>query len=170
MFDKVAHSSEANKSILFKKIYLWYEHLFKRHKFLKILIVNGPNLNLLGTREPDVYGSITFEDYFNQLKEEFTDVDLFYFQSNIEGELIDQLQQFKGDGIILNAGGYSHTSVAIADAVSAIETPVVAVHISNIYAREPERHHDLISKYAKGGIFGLGLEGYRFAIKSFLKP
>src|SRR5438445_133746 len=113
---------------------------------MKIIIINGPNLNLLGKREPEVYGSKSFEDYFTVLKEKFTVMELSYFQSNVEGEIINKLHEtgFSFDGIIMNAGGYTHTSVAIADAIAAIKTPVVEVHISNVYAREDYRHVSLM--------------------------
>ena len=135
-----------------------------------ILIVNGPNLNLLGVREPQVYGNRTFEDYFLELKRQYPNIALEYYQSNVEGELINKLQEvgFSYDGIILNAGGYSHTSVAIHDAIAAITTPVVEVHISNIYAREEYRHHSLLSDACKGIICGLGLQGYDLAIQSLI--
>lgn len=135
-----------------------------------ILIVNGPNLNLLGVREPQVYGNRTFEDYFQELKRQYPNIALEYYQSNVEGELINKLQEvgFSYDGIILNAGGYSHTSVAIHDAIAAITTPVVEVHISNIYAREEYRHHSLLSSACKGIICGLGLQGYDLAIQSLI--
>ncbi|MCQ2262060.1 MAG: type II 3-dehydroquinate dehydratase [Bacteroidales bacterium] len=135
-----------------------------------ILIVNGPNLNLLGIREPQVYGNRTFEDYFQELKQQYPQIALEYYQSNVEGELINKLQEagFSYDGIILNAGGYSHTSVAIHDAIAAITTPVVEVHISNIYAREEYRHHSLLSSACKGVICGLGLQGYNLAIQSLI--
>lgn len=135
-----------------------------------ILIVNGPNLNLLGVREPQVYGNRTFEDYFLELKRQYPNIALEYYQSNVEGELINKLQEvgFSYDGIILNAGGYSHTSVAIHDAIAAITTPVVEVHISNIYAREEYRHHSLLSGACKGIICGLGLQGYDLAIQSLI--
>ena len=135
-----------------------------------ILIVNGPNLNLLGVREPQVYGNRTFEDYFQELKRQYPQIALEYYQSNVEGELINKLQKvgFSYDGIILNAGGYSHTSVAIHDAIAAITTPVVEVHISNIYAREEYRHHSLLSGACKGIICGLGLQGYDLAIQSLI--
>lgn len=137
---------------------------------MKITIINGPNLNLLGTREKDIYGSIRFEDYFLELKNEFKDIELDYFQSNIEGEIIDKLHKvgFSDNGIILNAGGYTHTSVSIADAIKSIETPVIEVHISNILTREPFRHISLVAPNCKGSIFGFGLKGYKLAILSFL--
>ncbi|NNK11015.1 MAG: type II 3-dehydroquinate dehydratase [Flavobacteriaceae bacterium] len=136
----------------------------------KIIIINGPNLNLLGKREPDVYGATSFEDYFSKLQMTYKDVQLAYFQSNIEGELIDKLQEvgFSYDGIILNAAAYTHTSVGIGDAVKAIETPVVEVHISNTFAREDFRHVSYISAGAKGVILGFGLKSYDLAIRSFL--
>ena len=136
----------------------------------KIIIINGPNLNLLGKREPAIYGTQSFEDIFNQLKNTFNQVELFYYQSNVEGELINKLHDvgFSFDGIVLNAGAYTHTSVAIADAIKAIKTPVVEVHISNTFAREPFRHHSYISPVAKGIIVGFGFQSYNLAIQSFL--
>ncbi len=138
---------------------------------MQILIINGPNLNLLGKREPTVYGTESFEDYFVKLKATFTGINLHYYQSNVEGELINKLHEtgFTFDGIILNAGGYTHTSVALADAVAAITTPVVEVHVSNIFAREEFRQKSLLSKNCKGIITGLGLTGYHLAVESFLK-
>ncbi|WP_394749735.1 type II 3-dehydroquinate dehydratase [Spongiimicrobium salis] len=137
---------------------------------MKLMIINGPNLNLLGKREPEVYGSTTFMDYLSQLKSKFEGLQLDYFQSNIEGELIDKLQEvgFSYDGIVLNAAAYTHTSVGIGDAVKAIETPVVEVHISNTFKREDFRHHSYISSGAKGVILGFGLQSYDLAIQSFL--
>lgn len=137
---------------------------------MKIAIINGPNLNLLGKREPQVYGNETFEDYFESLKKEFKTIDLIYFQSNHEGVLIDKIHEvgFNFDGIILNAGAYTHTSIAIADAISAIETPVIEVHISNVFKREHFRHNSYISLVAKGTISGFGLLSYKLAIQSFL--
>lgn len=137
---------------------------------MKILIINGPNLNLLGTREKSVYGNTFFEDYFKKLKESYKSVELEYFQSNVEGEIINKLHEtgFSYDGIILNAGGYTHTSVAIADAVLAINTPVVEVHITNIFSREEFRHTSLIAPACKGSIAGFGLQGYKLGIESFL--
>lgn len=134
---------------------------------MKLLIVNGPNLNLLGSRQPQIYGNVRFEDYFEELKSKF-DVDLSYFQSNVEGEIINQLQQESFDGIILNAGGYTHTSIAIRDCIAAIETPVVEVHISNIAGRESFRHESLISPVCMGCIFGFGLKSYELAVRYFL--
>lgn len=137
---------------------------------MKILIINGPNLNLLGKREPEVYGTTTFHDYFSQLQFKFKNVQLEYFQSNIEGELITKLQEvgFTYNGIILNAAAYTHTSVGIGDAVKAIKTPVVEVHISNTFNREDFRHISYISSGAKGVILGFGLQSYDLAIQSFL--
>lgn len=137
---------------------------------MHFVIINGPNLNLLGQREKDIYGNQTFESYYEQLKAVFPEHRIDYFQSNVEGELINFIQSvgFSTDGILLNAGGYTHTSVAIGDAVKAISTPVVEVHISNIYARESFRHTSFISPNAKGSIIGMGLNGYRLAIESFL--
>ncbi|AFD06911.1 type II 3-dehydroquinate dehydratase [Solitalea canadensis] len=138
---------------------------------MKILIINGPNLNLLGKREPEIYGSQTFEQYFEELKAKYPIIELSYFQSNSEGVLIDKLHEtgFSYDGIILNGGAYTHTSIAIADAIAAIKTPVVEVHISNVYAREAFRHHSYFSSNCKGVIVGLGIDGYRLALESFLK-
>ncbi|MFK7003134.1 type II 3-dehydroquinate dehydratase [Flavobacterium covae] len=138
---------------------------------MKICIINGPNLNLLGRREPEIYGSKTFEDFFKELEERFPFIELSYFQSNIEGEIIDKLQQigFSHDGIVLNAGAYTHTSIGIGDCVKAIMTPVVEVHISNTFSREEFRHQSYISPNAKGVILGFGLESYRLALESFVK-
>ena len=138
---------------------------------MKIMIINGPNLNLLGKREPEVYGATTFEEYFSHLQMKFKDVQLAYFQSNIEGELIGKLQEvgFSFDGIILNAAAYTHTSVGLGDAVKAITTPVVEVHISNTFKREDFRHISYISAGAKGVILGFGLASYELAIQSFLE-
>ncbi|MBL7473635.1 type II 3-dehydroquinate dehydratase [Robertkochia sediminum] len=138
---------------------------------MKIIIINGPNLNLLGKREPEVYGSTSFETYLNSLKEKFPSLELSYFQSNIEGELIDKLHEtgFDHDGIVLNAGAYTHTSIGIGDAVKGISTPVVEVHISNTFGREAFRHQSYISAHAKGVILGFGLQSYDLALQSFLK-
>ena len=138
---------------------------------MKISIINGPNLNLIGTRETDVYGSESFEHYFQKLRKKYENVDFDYFQSNIEGELINEIQRAgtKMDGIILNPGGYSHTSVAIGDAIAAIKVPVVEVHISNIDAREEFRKLSHVSAKCKGTISGLGLKGYALAVEYFLK-
>lgn len=133
---------------------------------MKILIINGPNLNLLGKREPEIYGQETFEDYLTTLKKQFSDLAIDYYQSNVEGELINKLHEvgFTYDGIVLNGGAYTHTSVAISDAIAGINTPVVEVHISNIYNREEYRHTSLTGKNCLGIITGLGLDGYRLAI------
>lgn len=137
---------------------------------MKIAIINGPNLNLLGKRETDIYGNKPFEIFFNELKQKYPHVHFTYFQSNVEGELINQLQEvgFDYDGIILNPGGYTHTSVAIGDAVAAIKTPVVEVHISNVHAREDFRRLSYVSGKSAGSIFGLGLKGYELAVEWFL--
>ena len=137
---------------------------------MQIMIINGPNLNLLGTREPDTYGNTSFQSYLDQLKTVFPAIDLHYYQSNIEGEIINKLHEvgFTYDGIVLNAGGYTHTSVAISDAIGAIEVPVVEVHISNVHAREDYRHHSLLAKNCKGVVTGFGLKSYEMAIDSFL--
>ena len=136
----------------------------------KIIIINGPNLNLLGKREPEIYGSQSFEGYFKSLQEDFSALELDYFQSNIEGELIDKLHDvgFSYDGIVLNAAAYTHTSVGIGDAVKGISTPVIEVHISNTYSREEFRHQSFISPNAKGVILGFGLKSYALALQSFL--
>ena len=138
---------------------------------MKIIIINGPNLNLLGTREPEVYGKRKFQDYFLKLQSKFTTIELSYFQSNIEGELIDKLQEvgFAYDGIILNAAAYTHTSVGIGDAIKAITSPVVEVHISNTHAREDFRKHSYITPNARGVILGFGLQSYELAIQAFVK-
>ena len=135
----------------------------------KIIIINGPNLNLLGKREPEIYGSQTFEDFFETLKSQYSQFKIEYFQSNIEGELIDKLHEvgFSYDGIILNAAAYTHTSVGIGDAVKGISSPVIEVHISNTYNREEFRHHSFISPNAKGVILGFGLGSYSLALQSF---
>ena len=134
---------------------------------MKYIIINGPNLNLLGTREPEIYGSDKFEDFLAKMQAESPQITLDYFQSNHEGELVSKIQEvgFSYDGIILNAAAYTHTSVAIADAVAAVTTPVVEVHISNVFAREPFRHHSYVSPHAAGVIVGLGLDGYRSALQ-----
>ncbi len=136
---------------------------------MKIQIINGPNLNLLGKREPTVYGNASFEDFFQELKTRFSDIELFYYQSNVEGELINKLHDvgFSVDGIILNAGAYTHTSVAIHDAIGAIKTKVVEVHISNVYAREEFRHKSLITSKCVGLITGFGMESYTLALQYF---
>jgi len=136
---------------------------------MKLIILNGPNLNLLGVREPEIYGSRTFEDFLAELKQRFATVDITYYQTNIEGEMVNKIQEvgFSYDGIILNAGAYSHTSYAIADAISSITTPVVEVHISNTFAREEFRHKDVLTSKCVGLICGLGLEGYALAVSYF---
>ena len=137
---------------------------------MQIIIINGPNLNLLGTREPDTYGDTSFQIYFEQLKTVFPTLEIHYYQSNVEGEIINKLHEvgFIYDGIVLNAGGYTHTSVAISDAIAAIEVPVVEVHISNVHAREDYRHHSLLAKNCKGIVTGFGLKSYEMAVDSFL--
>lgn len=137
---------------------------------MKIIIINGPNLNLLGKREPEVYGNQTFEDYFESLKSKFPQIELYYFQSNIEGDLITKIQEvgFSYDGIVLNAGAYTHTSIGIGDAIKAITTPVVEVHISNTFSRESFRHQSYISPNSKGIIIGFGLKSYDLGLQSFL--
>ncbi len=137
---------------------------------MKIIIINGPNLNLLGKRETDVYGDQSFQDFFTELQFKYKEVELEQFQSNIEGELIDKLQEtgYEYDGIILNAAAYTHTSVGIGDAVKAIETPVVEVHISNTFSREDFRHKSYISPNAQGIVLGFGLQSYELALQSFL--
>lgn len=136
----------------------------------KIVIINGPNLNLLGKREPQIYGKENFESFLESLKSQFPDVAISYYQSNVEGEIINKIQEvgFTFDGIILNAGAYTHTSIAIADAIKAITTPVVEVHISNLFQREEFRHHSYLSPVCKGVIAGFGLESYRLALQSFI--
>lgn len=137
---------------------------------MKIAIINGPNLNLLGKRETDIYGNMPFDQFFETLKKKYADHELTYFQSNVEGELINELQRigFEYDGIIFNPGGYTHTSVAIGDAIAAIKTPVVEVHISNVHAREDFRKLSHVSGKAAGSIFGLGLKGYELAMEYLL--
>ena len=137
---------------------------------MNIIIINGPNLNLLGTREPNIYGNQTFESFLETLKVKFSDVTIDYFQSNIEGKIIDKLQEvgFSYDGIIINAGAYTHTSIAIGDCVKAITTPVIEVHISNTFAREDYRHQSYIAPNAKGVIVGFGMQSYELALMSFL--
>jgi len=138
---------------------------------MKITIINGPNLNLLGRREPEKYGHSSFEDYLVILKSRYPDIIFKYFQSNIEGELIDEIQKsgFTSDGIILNAGGYTHTSVSITDAIAAVETPVIEVHITNIFAREEFRHTSLIGRSCAGSISGFGLDSYRLAVEAYIE-
>lgn len=136
----------------------------------RIQIINGPNLNMLGKREPSVYGNQTFEAYFEELKVRYPQVELLYYQSNVEGELVSKIQEtgFDMDGIILNAGAYTHTSIAIADAIRSVSTPVIEVHISNVFKRETYRHHSYLSEVCKGCIVGFGLDSYRLAVESFL--
>lgn len=137
---------------------------------MNIQIINGPNLNLLGKREPGIYGSEGFESYLETLKSKYAEINLHYFQSNVEGELINKLHEvgFSFDGIILNAGAYTHTSIALADAIAAIQVPVIEVHISNVHARESFRHHSMIAGNCKGVIAGFGLKSYELALTSFL--
>ena len=137
---------------------------------MNIIIINGPNLNLLGVREKSIYGNEFFEDYLTKLRSKFAEHTIEYYQSNVEGDIINKIHEkgFSADGIIINAGGYTHTSVAIADAISAVNTPVVEVHISNIYSREPFRHNSLMAPYCAGCISGFGLDGYRLGIESFI--
>ncbi|TNJ42174.1 type II 3-dehydroquinate dehydratase [Tamlana fucoidanivorans] len=136
----------------------------------KLMIINGPNLNLLGKREPNIYGSLTFTEFFEEIKEKYSSIQMDYYQSNIEGEIINKLHAvgFSYDGVILNAGAYTHTSIGIGDAIKGIETPVVEVHISNTFGREEFRHQSYISPNAKGVILGFGLQSYELAIQSFL--
>lgn len=137
---------------------------------VRIQIINGPNLNLLGKRETEIYGTISFEDYLDVLRRRYPEVEFFYFQSNIEGELLDKLHEvgFEVDGVILNAGAYTHTSIALHDAIRAITAPVVEVHISNVHAREPFRHHSCFAAACKGVVCGFGLESYRLGIEALL--
>jgi len=137
---------------------------------MKLLILNGPNLNLLGTREPGIYGNSSMESYLDTLRKDFTQVEIDYFQSNIEGEMIDKMQEvgFTYDGIVLNAGAYTHTSVALHDCIRAIKAPVIEVHISNVHTREEFRHKSMISAACKGVICGFGMDSYRLAVCSFL--
>jgi len=139
---------------------------------MKIQIINGPNLNLLGKRETSIYGNQSFEDFFKTLKERYPDIDLQYYQSNVEGELVNKLHEvgFSFDGIILNAGAYTHTSVAIHDAIAGIKTPVIEVHISNVYAREEFRHKSLITSKCIGLLTGFGMEGYALALEYLKYP
>jgi len=136
---------------------------------MKLAIINGPNLNLLGKREPEIYGNMGFDEYLKQLKEKFKNIEFYYYQSNVEGELINKIHElgFTYDGIILNAGAYTHTSIALADAVAGIKTPVIEVHISNIFAREDFRHVSYVGKNCKGSISGFGIKGYEMAVMAF---
>lgn len=138
---------------------------------MKFQIINGPNLNLLGKREPEKYGSISFEEYLRTLQKIFPGIEIDYYQSNVEGEIINKIHEtgFIYDGIILNSGGYTHTSVAIADAVSAVKAPVIEVHITNISAREGFRHNSIVGRYCQGSIIGLGLFGYRLAVEALIE-
>ncbi len=137
---------------------------------MKIQIINGPNLNLLGVREKSIYGNSSFEDYLNELRKRFPTVQLDYYQSNVEGELINKIHEvgFSYEGIVLNAGAYTHTSVAIADAIAAVNTPVIEVHISNVYKREDFRHHSMLAASCKGVIAGFGMDSYRLAIENLI--
>ena len=137
---------------------------------MKIQIVNGPNLNLLGTREPDIYGNNDFNSFLATLRQQYPQVEIDYYQSNVEGELINKLQEvgFSADGIVLNAGAYTHTSIALHDCIKALKTPVVEVHISNVHRREEFRHHSMIAAACRGVICGFGLDSYRLAVESFL--
>jgi 3-dehydroquinate dehydratase-2 len=137
---------------------------------MKIQIINGPNLNLLGVREKSIYGDSSFETYLEELRERYTFIQIDYYQSNVEGELINKLHEigFSYDGIVLNAGAYTHTSVAIADAIAAIKTPVIEVHISNVYKREEFRHHSMLAASCKGVIAGFGMDSYRLGVESFV--
>ena len=149
---------------------MWLNKLiFKKTFRMKIGIINGPNLNLLGKREIDIYGNMPFENYFSQLQSLFPSIDFYYYQSNVEGELINEIQNigFDYDGIVLNPGGYTHTSVALGDAIAAVKTPVIEVHISNVHAREEFRKISHVSAKCKGTISGLGLKGYELAVKWF---
>ena len=141
-----------------------------KFELMKIQIINGPNLNLLGVREKSIYGNTGFESYLEDLRKQYPDIQLDYYQSNVEGELINKLHEigFSYDGVVLNAGAYTHTSVAIADAIAAITTPVIEVHISNVYKREEFRHHSMLAASCKGVIAGFGLESYRLGIESFI--
>lgn len=152
---------------LVKKYYFCID--FSKY-IMHIQIINGPNLNLLGMREPEIYGVSSFDEYFNKLKKLYPEISFDYFQSNIEGEIIDKIHAvgFSADGIILNAGAYTHTSVAIHDAIKAVNTPVVEVHISNVHARESFRHHSFLAAACKGVIAGFGMNSYRLAVESFL--
>jgi 3-dehydroquinate dehydratase-2 len=138
---------------------------------MKIFIINGPNLNLLGTREPEIYGNQSFESFYEALQISLPKIQLDYFQSNHEGELLDKIQEagFEADGIVLNAGAFTHTSIALADALAAIPKPVIEVHISNVFRREPFRHYSFLSAHCVGSIVGLGLEGYRLAVEWFIR-
>ena len=156
-------------NIVFNQTYISFR-AFEIIPSMKILILNGPNLNLLGKREPEIYGSQTFEDFFEDLKKEYSDIELIYFQSNHEGILIDKLHEvgFEYDGIVFNAAAYTHTSVAIADAIKAISTPVIEVHISDVMKREKFRHHSYLTPVCIGNFTGYGLDGYKMGVERFL--
>jgi len=141
-----------------------------KFEVMKIQIINGPNLNLLGVREKSIYGSTDFETYLAELKSRYSSIEIAYYQSNVEGELINKIHKvgFTYDGIVINAGAYTHTSIAIADAIAGVNTPVIEVHISNVYKREEFRHHSHLSKNCKGIIVGFGMDGYRLAVESLL--
>ena len=143
----------------------------KNNKPMKILILNGPNLNLLGVREPGIYGNSSFDEYLPQLRAKYPDVEIEYYQSNIEGEMINKMQEvgFTYDGIVLNAGAYTHTSVALHDCIRSLKSPVIEVHISNVHQREPFRRHSLISSACKGVICGFGLDSYRLAVEAIVQ-
>lgn len=138
---------------------------------MKIQIINGPNINLLGKREPSIYGNVTFIDYLETLRSEYSQIEIFYFQSNVEGEMIDKIQEvgFDADGIILNAGAYTHTSIALQDAIRSVTAPVVEVHVSNVFARESFRHVSKIACACKGVISGFGMHSYRLALEALIK-
>jgi 3-dehydroquinate dehydratase-2 len=146
-----------------------YEN-FRRKTDMNIQIINGPNINLLGKREPSIYGAVSFEDYLQQLKAKYPEIEIGYYQSNVEGEMINRLHEvgFSCDGIILNAGAYTHTSIALQDAIRAITAPVIEVHISNVHAREEFRHKSMISCACKGVICGFGLDSYRLGVEALL--
>ena len=139
---------------------------------MKIQIINGPNLNLLGVREKSIYGNTDFETYLEELRKRFPAVELAYYQSNVEGEIINKIHEvgFVNDGIVINAGAYTHTSIAIADAIAAIKSPVIEVHISNVYKREEFRHHSMLATRCKGVIAGFGMDSYRLAIENLINP
>ena len=148
-----------------------YSNFDGNNQFMKLIIINGPNLNLQGIRQTEIYGKETFEAFLKKIRKHYPDDTIEYYHSNVEGEIINEIQKvgFLYDGIILNAGGYSHTSISIADAIKAVKAPVVEVHISNIFSREPVRHTSLIAQYVKGSIMGFGLDSYRLAVESFRK-
>jgi len=144
--------------------------ILRKFELMKIQIINGPNLNLLGVREKSIYGNSGFEPYLEDLRKQYADIQIDYYQSNVEGELINKLHEigFSYDGVVLNAGAYTHTSVAIADAIAGINTPVIEVHISNVYKREEFRHHSMLAASCKGVIAGFGLDSYRLGVESFI--